>query len=163
MTTPFIADVYEKLAEIFYESTAVTKLERDCAKALVKGLLRSEDPERYGDTLTREYRVKDPSFAVQLVKSIANGWISEAGWSMDHGVWDHFKGGTYLSDRVERCADTGEPRVSYLSLIYATRHSRRASQWNEVVQWSDGVWRSRFVYRGASLETPAPTFKVVGP
>lgn len=97
-----------------------------------------------------------------LLECWSQGFVSIAGWDMPHGIWDHFKGGVYESDRVEMDADTGNPRVSYRSLIYGGAHSRRAEQWNEVVQWPDGKWRSRFVLRGppGSLE---PLYKVPSP
>lgn len=102
---------------------------------------------------------------IQLWANYSGGspWISHAGPGMAHGVYDHFKGGQYLSQRVERCADTGESRVSYLSLLHGTPHSRRAAQWNEIVKWPDGEYRSRFVYRGPDLLTPPPPFKVPSP
>jgi hypothetical protein len=105
--------------------------------------------------------VLEPVTLMALVSAHLKGWVSAASPSMTHGVWDHFKGGVYLSDRVERCADSGEPRVSYLSLLHGTWHSRRVSQWNSVVAWPDGLLRSRFVYRGANLSVPAPSFKVI--
>lgn len=79
------------------------------------------------------------------------------------GVFDHFKGGVYLVERLARSADTGEPIVVYLSLHHGTWHTRRLSQWNEVVPWPDGVERARFVYRGPDAEVPEPSFKVTPP
>ncbi len=113
----------------------------------------------HGKPLTGE----DSALVQGFLMAIHRGWVSKAGWVMKHGIWDHFKGGIYRSERVERCADTGEPRVSYLSMLFGTPHSRRASQWNEVVMWPDGQYRSRFVYRGSDLTVHSPPFKVPSP
>lgn len=91
-----------------------------------------------------------------------HGWLSESGYHMPLGVYDHFKGGVYMVDRVLRWAEDGEPVVSYLSLTEGSWHGRRCSEWAEVVQWPDGKFRSRFVYRGPDLRTAAPSFKVAG-
>lgn len=80
------------------------------------------------------------------------------------GIWDHFKGGVYLkTGQGSWASGNGELIVEYLSLIFGTKHYRLASQWCEVVQWPDGKYRSRFVYRGPDLYIPAPSFKVPSP
>lgn len=92
------------------------------------------------------------------------GWISEIGDHMPLGIYDHFKGGVYLSDRVVRWAETGEPAVVYVSMVFfGTWHARRCCEWAEVVKWPDGKYRSRFVYRGPDLKVPEPSFKVATP
>ena len=45
-------------------------------------------------------------------------------------------------------------------MVFGTDHTRFVREWCEVVQWPDGKYRSRFVYRGPDLTTPAPQFKV---
>jgi hypothetical protein len=82
------------------------------------------------------------------------------------GIYDHFKGGVYLVTGLSTWVSGGEPEaqaVEYLSMIYGTRFTRLATQWCEVVQWPDGKYRSRFVYRGSDLKTPARPFKVPSP
>lgn len=96
-----------------------------------------------------------------LLECLHRHWVSEAGPRMKHGIWDHFKGGVYLSEDLGMNA-AGELEVRYLSLLYGTKHQRRCSQWNEVVQWPDGQYRSRFIYRGVNLESSEPpSFKVI--
>lgn len=99
---------------------------------------------------------------IDLIEKLAQAqkehWISDAGPTMQHGVWDHFKGGVYLSSQVVVNVDNLEPSVVYLSMIYGTWFVRRCSEWNELVEWPDGKWRSRFVLRADS--TAAPPFKV---
>jgi len=80
------------------------------------------------------------------------------------GIYDHFKGGVYLIKGFSRWASgNGEKVVEYLSMIFGTPHTRLADQWCEVVQWPDGKYRSRFVYRGPDLKSPVPSFKVPSP
>jgi hypothetical protein len=79
------------------------------------------------------------------------------------GVYDHFKGGVYLAERLERDADTGRTRVSYRSLLFGSFHSRRLEEWNEEVLWPDGCMRPRFAYRGPGLAGKEPTYKVPSP
>lgn len=93
-----------------------------------------------------------------LLRALHFGWVSQAGPHMKHGIWDHFKGGIYFSDSLGLNADTGELEVEYISCRHGTRHHRRCSQWNEVVRWPDGEYRSRFVCR--DLDKPTPSFKV---
>jgi hypothetical protein len=79
-------------------------------------------------------------------------------------IYDHFKGGVYaVRDFSSWASGEGEPVVEYLSMIHGTKHTRLASQWCEVVQWPDGKYRSRFVYRGPTLQTPEPAYKVPSP
>lgn len=103
------------------------------------------------------------TFIGKILESINEGWVSAADYRMMHGIWDHFKGGIYRSMRTERDADSGKARVSYISMVFGTDHSRRAEEWNEVVVWPDGAYRSRFVFRGPDMNTPPPSFKVPTP
>lgn len=177
MPTVGVPDVDLKLAELFWGwGGSLIPLEQRNVVALIAAEV-ARTPENDGTSfvgrfLKKRLKVNDklPLLDVQdadivegLLKCLHHGWRSEAGWDMKHGIWDHFKGGIYRSERVERCADTDEPRVSYLSMLFGTPHSRRAIQWNEVVQWPDGKYRSRFIYRGPDLRTPPPSFKVPSP
>jgi Protein of unknown function (DUF1653) len=77
------------------------------------------------------------------------------------GVYDHFKGGTYLVTGIAAWASgTGEAVVEYISMNLGKKNVRLASQWVEVVPWPDGRYRSRFVYRGPDMLAAEPTFKV---
>lgn len=87
--------------------------------------------------------------------------VSCAGPTMPHGIWDHFKGGIYLTQGFGAWASgNGEGVVAYISMSNGKAFYRLATQWNEIVRWPDGQLRSRFIYRGPDLSTPAPTFKV---
>ena len=81
------------------------------------------------------------------------------------GIYDHFKGGVYLltgfNTWVSRSAE--EPAVEYLSMVNGRKFSREVSEWCEVVQWPDHMFRQRWVYRGPDLGTVAPPFKVPTP
>lgn len=87
----------------------------------------------------------------------ALGWLSDAGWDMTHGVWDHFKGGVYRSTAVALCVDTEKAKVCYENEA-GRKFVRDVDSWNELVQWPDGEWRSRFVRR--SNPVSVPSFKV---
>jgi hypothetical protein len=105
---------------------------------------------------------QNPELIQNLLNTIANwgkGWISGAREFMVHGIWDHFKGGVYVSTSTVRWAEDGEPVIIYTSLLHGTHHARRCSEWNELVEWPDGAYRSRFVFRGKTMTQP-PSFKV---
>jgi hypothetical protein len=149
MATPGIADPFAKLSEI---------TGHEITEAMIYEHI---DHPEFVSIFLRQYHVKDGD--EDLVTGLLNaldkaGWISEAGPDMKHGVWDHFKGGVYLSDGLGLNADSDELEVEYISLLHGTRHHRRCSSWNEIVQWPDGEYRSRFVLR----PTPdtIPLFKV---
>jgi hypothetical protein len=83
---------------------------------------------------------------------------------IQRGIYDHFKGGVYLVTGLSSWASgNGELVVEYLSMLFATPHTRLASQWCEVVKWPDEKYRSRFVYRSPDLKTHVPKFKVPSP
>lgn len=106
----------------------------------------------------------------QEILSLIRCWVGHsfgqpcfnaAGPDMKHGVYDHFKGGVYLSTDVSEWASGKcEPIVSYISLVYGRKFTRFAHEWQSIVRWPDGQYRSRFVYRGPDLNTPEPPFKV---
>lgn len=103
---------------------------------------------------------------IQLWVRYSNGAkdLSHTGLTMSHGIWDHFKGGVYLSQRVGVFASgNDEPMIEYLSMVFGTTHFRLCWEWNEVVMWPDGKYRSRFVYRGKDLREPPPPFKAPTP
>lgn len=78
------------------------------------------------------------------------------------GIYDHFKGGIYLATGTSLFV-SGEKEVEvveYISLKSGKKCTRYLWQWNEVVRWPDGKFRSRFVYRGSDLSVPEPSFKV---
>lgn len=79
--------------------------------------------------------------------------------SFTQGIYDHFKGGVYKTNKVSRFAND-ELYVDYTSLTYGSDHARFLWEWCEVVKWPDGKYRSRFVYRGPDLRTPEPSYKV---
>jgi hypothetical protein len=107
--------------------------------ALAQGLLECLDP----------YQAYEPYTRVEAIRL---------------GIHDHFKGGIYKVKGFSAWASgVGEKVVEYDSMIFGTPHTRLATQWCEVVEWPDGKFRSRFVYRGPDLKTPAPVFKVPSP
>jgi hypothetical protein len=80
------------------------------------------------------------------------------------GIYDHFKGGIYdVHGFSGWSSGHGELVVEYQSMLFATKHTRFASEWCECVQWPDGEYRSRYVYRSKDLTVPAPAFKVPNP
>jgi hypothetical protein len=93
----------------------------------------------------------------KLAYAREQGWVSMAGPEMRHGLWDHFKSGIYISTQVVTNVDTREPMVVYCSITHGTWFVRRCSEWNELVEWHDGKYRSRFVLRDAT--GLAPHFK----
>jgi hypothetical protein len=99
---------------------------------------------------------------LSLRDSVSDNWLSEAGPRMPHGIYDHFKGGVYLTERVALWVDDDSPVVFYVSLVNGAAYCRRCSEWNEVVQWPDGKYRSRFVFRGIGC-SEEPSFKVPTP
>lgn len=93
-----------------------------------------------------------------LIKKLAcareHGWVSVAGPEMRHGVWDHFKHGIYVSTQVVTNVDTQEPMVVYCSMLHGMWFARRCTEWNELVEWPDGSYRSRFVLRDEPSVAP---------
>lgn len=86
------------------------------------------------------------------------------GWD-PRGVYDHFKGGVYLLRGLSHWAsgEQDERVVEYTSLLHGTHHARKLEEWCSVVEWPDGKYRSRFVFRGVDLCIPPPSFKVPSP
>jgi hypothetical protein len=113
--------------------------------------------QRFCEAYTLEPTTDEANLIEGLLETLHFGWVSKAGPDMKHGIWDHFKGGIYLSEGLGLSADTGELEVEYVSLLHGTRHHRRCSQWNEIVLWPDDKYRSRFVLR---QRQEAPPFKV---
>ena len=80
-----------------------------------------------------------------LLEALKTNQMSDAGPSMQHGLWEHFKGGRYLSVNTARWAEDGATLVVYWALANGTLHARRADEWNELTMWPDGKYRSRFI------------------
>lgn len=94
-----------------------------------------------------------------MLECLRDGFLTESPPPL--GIYDHFKGGVYLvTGHALWASGAGELNVEYLSMVHGTKHNRLATQWCEVVAWPDGLFRSRFVYRGSDLNTPEPVFKV---
>jgi hypothetical protein len=108
--------------------------------------------EKSGESIT----VLDPSRTYS--------WVTEVGPDIPMGIYDHFKGGVYLATGVAHWASGDmEYTVEYVSLLgphAGKKCNRFAWQWAEVVQWPDGKYRSRFVYRGRGENVPPPPWKV---
>lgn len=179
MATPSITDVFRRLAShvLGIAESSVTAEHKAVYKKFAQESCDSSNANPYTAFLSKvtgagtktslnSAQIAEVTGLLELVHHDTHNspsWMSTAGRFMPLGVYDHFKGGVYLVDRVELCADSHEFRVSYLSLVHATYHSRRASEWNEIVVWPDGKYRSRFVLRGNDLKVPEPSFKVPSP
>jgi hypothetical protein len=88
---------------------------------------------------------------------------TDPGARLNPGLWDHFKGGVYLLESLASwTSGDDEQVVIYTSLLTGSKYVRLVSQWCEVVQWPDGKYRSRFVYRGPP-GTVEPSYKVPSP
>jgi len=160
MATDGIPDVYVKLQEIVgvpvspQDIDVLASVLPEPPSSFVGRFLVNFAPDGFRATVEQVDMIQG------LMECLHHGWVSEAGPGMRHGVWDHFKGGLYCSLGVGRHAETDALEVEYISLFHATKHHRRCEQWNEVVQWPDGKYRSRFVYRGPDLEScDPPPFK----
>lgn len=178
MATPGIKDIYVRLASRFFKTAAdedVTDKMREHVEALVHGIILIEPETEQASFVSRFVAHMDKSDGVTLtadetdeVEGILDA-LNFGSWIMDPdelslGVYDHFKGGIYMVRGFSSWASgNGERVVEYTSLIHGTHHTRLADQWCEVVQWPDGMYRSRFVYRSPDLTTPAPGFKVPSP
>jgi hypothetical protein len=167
MATPGFGEPYTKLTELFLGNTT-TDHERSVVHRMVDEAILST-----GDSLLNRFlqRVSalvpdkvagaDHALVDGLLRCIANGWYTGPLTLKENGIWDHFKGGVYLkTGHGSWASGDGEPVIEYISMIYGTKHYRLASQWCDVVQWPDGGYRSRFVYRGSDLMVQAPSFKV---
>ena len=162
--TPAFEDVYATLAQLagLEISEAVrSRIDKAAFDGLrIGGSFHKEfwrlviDPDSVALTYEQELLVEG------LFDCLAHDWVSAAGPNMQHGIWDHFKGGLYMSVGTAIDAERDCCQVEYISLYHATRHHRRAASWNEVVKWPDGRYRSRFVYRGSTLEADPPSFRV---
>lgn len=101
--------------------------------------------------------------ATKLFECLRNGWYI-APEKLPRGVYDHFKGGVYRLERFSSWASgRGEQVCGYLSMLFGTDHTRYAWEWCDIVEWPDGKYRPRFVYRGPDLRTAEPAFKVPSP
>ncbi len=156
----------------------VSSYEGDIARQCANGVSHTPQYPPFRGLCESTYGAALPSVAlssdeVREIEELIACWIGEskgacmvsrAGPDMRHGIYDHFKGGLYRSEGIWRWASgDGEDVVSYWSVYHQTPHARFAWQWNEIVRWPDGRWRSRFVYRGPDLSTPEPSFKVPKP
>lgn len=163
MGTPGIENVYDKIQDLV--GRPVYPLDID---AIVNGVKPWGSEAENTSLLQQFLRLQllptlesaDAALLQALLEALHYGWVSKAGPDMLHGCWDHFKGGVYLSEKVVNWVEDGEPLVIYLSLLHGTYHARRCAEWNEVVAWPDGRYRSRFVYRGKTLAVDPPSFKV---
>jgi hypothetical protein len=166
MATKGYPDVYATLAELALLPSAEGPIRRAIDEAVREGA-------RLGNYF-KEFRLAfsdrpplttdDERLVVGLMVCLAQNSVSSAGSDMKHGVWDHFKGGVYMSTGLGRNAETDALEVEYISLLHGTKHHRRCTMWNEVVEWPDGKYRSRFMYRGVDLaHSDPPSFKVPTP
>jgi len=181
MATPGY-EPFRKLAEIFWASKDLTEGQFDDAVSAVYEATRVNDP--LGDEEDQDSELDRPAYdrflessdRIRLVSpedtDVVRGLLQCIQENRDPdqhhpprvGVYDHFKGGIYLITGYSIWASgKGEKVIEYTSLLFGTRATRLQSEWNEVVKWPDGVYRTRFVYRGPDLRVQAPTFKVPNP
>lgn len=182
MATPSY-DPYQTLWHLFHQSgnfdRALTEGERKSIEHIV-GIVTEHrmhpDGSKLVERFTKLMHEKNGKILDSLNEPIAQGLLEcldpyqgyEPCTRVDTirlGIFDHFKGGVY---KVRSFAtwESGPERiksVEYTSLIFGSDHNRAATEWCEVVQWPDGKYRSRFVYRGPDLKTPPPVFKVPSP
>jgi hypothetical protein len=130
------------------------------AGARLNGSFGKEFVQEFG---TRAVDPADMDLVRGLLQCLADNMLSDVQSGPRPAIWDHFKGGVYRVNKLSMWTEDGAPVVDYTSMIHGTDHIRRVSQWNEVVQWPDFRYRSRFVFRGLTLETRAPHFKVPSP
>ena len=118
------------------------------------------------DAMGRGEREAVDRFAENFLLTSHRSVFSAVHPEMPMGVHDHFKGGIYLVTGVSESTSEGregELVVEYLSLIFGKKYSRFGREWQSIVRWPDGEFRSRYIYRGPNLDTPAPSFKVPTP
>lgn len=172
MATPFIADVHLRLAVLIFNQNeselrlGARQVMRDLEQDLVKDL------DTYSVEPIKEYlQVWYPQLATapaaleeaaKLLRCLVCNYVTPSPpWLM--GIYDHFKGGVYKMGLMANDASNGGDVMNYTSLTFGTDHTRKVHEFGEVVMWPDGEFRSRFVYRGPSLRTPAPSYKVPDP
>jgi hypothetical protein len=184
MTTPGIRDVYRHIAGLILPKfaphagavhpTSVSDFEGEAVKSLVhrviaecsKAVPMTGDVKVFlrlaSDKFGADYSPPngyDADIIQGLMDAVAYGRITPSDGSIYLGVYDHFKGGVYKANKTSFFAND-ELYVDYTSLTYGTDHGRFLWEWSEVVKWPDGKYRSRFVFRGPDLRTPAPAYKV---
>jgi len=181
MSTPGIRDVYRHIAglivhkgylegdfdpddfEVLTVKSLVHRVIAECSKAVpmtgdAKVFLRLAS-DKFGSDYSPP-NGNDADTIQGLMDAVGTTFaISPSEGSIYLGIYDHFKGGVYKANKVSRFAND-ELYVDYTSLTYGTDHGRFLWEWSEVVKWPDGKYRSRFVFRGPDLRTPAPAFKV---
>jgi len=151
--TQGIPDVYAKLQEIIGAPVNlsavqdVTRSPQEDGRSFVGMFLKRLSPDGFTATVDQADLIQG------LLEALHHGWVSEAGPGMRHGVWEHFKGNLYCSLGVGLNTETDAQEVEYLSMD-GTKFHRRCEQWNEIVQWPDGKYRSRFVWRGSPYSRP---------
>jgi len=174
MATPGISDVYYWIAVVSMPDKAPSDFDLEAVKSIIHRVLAVE-PDHHGLHLPRfmelaqaelgpSYQAPDvaESNAIEglfLALRTADAITTTDPLAFKHGVYDHFKGGVYKSNKLGLFANDAQ-YVDYTSLTYGTDHARFLKEWSEVVQWPDGKYRSRFVYRGPDLRTPEPSYKV---
>lgn len=173
-------DPYVTLAGFFFEWANFTPEELQKVRSVVGLCLeeRMHPPEMslttrflqrveedYGEDALARYTADDLDLIEGMLQCLHNRntfWHTLPEGVRPHGIYDHFKGGVYKIRGLSEWAGGGQV-VEYTSMIFGTDHTRLLREWCEVVQWPDGKHRSRFVYRGADLSTPPPSFKVQSP
>lgn len=178
--TPGFRDVYREIAALLFPKythpTSIGDFEVEAVKSLVHRVIAESVIKGMGvphvsvflrlasDRFGGDYSPPNGNQADTIqafIEAVAtHGSITPTDkLSFTHGVYDHFKGGVYKTNKVSLFAND-ELYVDYTSLTYGTDHARFLWEWAEVVKWPDGKYRSRFVYRGADLRTPEPPYKV---
>lgn len=182
MATPGIRDPHRRLASYFLaipEDQISVEQRRQVKEVVFDILAKALEEGKDVNSLASEFEARTNvgvDFTPETLSEIngllemlqfgiskTHGWLSEAGAHMPLGIYDHFKGGIYMADRIQTCTSNNELEVSYFSCVSGRWFGRHCWEWNEVVKWPDGKYRSRFVYRGPDLSIPEPSFKVPTP
>ncbi len=80
-----------------------------------------------------------------LIECVHTGQLTKVGLTMEHGRWQDFEGGQYVSDRIDIDTVDGSYRMSYRSEVTGESFSRPLKEWGQVVMCPDGKYRSRFI------------------
>lgn len=177
-------DPWETLIEIYWQGhmSPLTVVERRQAKEVIQLCITPFTHTKY-QTLMRQrgplevfLRMRGDRRRADFIEGVPDKiliqGLIQCLWDKMHtprfpplGIYDHFKGGVYLAQGLSKWASgTGETMVrvvEYISIPDSVKYTRLVSQWREVVQWPDGQYRSRFVFRGApNKNPPVPSFKV---
>jgi len=163
--TDFIRDPYRRLTGHFLvrdeddvsdsELAHCTEVVDRIVRTAGAGSFEERFAEARGFPISDEVERKE---VYGLLLCLHLGW-----WTKDvqiGGYYDHYKGGYYFVEKLILDTATKQDKFVYQSVYTKKWFGRAPHEWREIVEWPDGVLRSRFIQRGFFEADLEPPFKV---